>query len=136
VNVFSERKVQRPQSSPFFSDPSFHYFFDMPQMHRNPEHRERSHGVILTNNHIVEGGDKIRVALHDDRELEAKIVGTDRESDTAVLRVDAKNLPAIEMADSSKIRVGDPVLAVGNPFGLGQTVTMGIISAADQEHGV
>jgi serine protease Do len=140
VNVFSERKVQRPQSSPFFSDPFFRYFFDMPDMprQRNPEQRERSlgsgviistDGVILTNNHVVERGDKIRVALHDGRALDAKIVGTDPESDVAVLRVDAKDLPAIEMADSSKTRVGDLVLAVGNPFGLGQTVTLGIISA-------
>jgi serine protease Do len=140
VNVFSERKVQGPQSSPFFSDPFFHYFFDTPHMpmHRSPEQRERSlgsgviisaDGVILTNNHVVERGDKIRVALRDGRELGAKIVGADPESDVAVLRVDAKNLPAIEVADSSKTRVGDLVLAVGNPFGLGQTVTMGIISA-------
>jgi serine protease Do len=126
--------------SPFFSDPFFHHFFDMPNvpMYRNPEQRERSlgsgvivssDGVILTNNHVVDRGDKIRVALSDGRELDAKIVGTDPESDVAVLRVAAKNLPAIEMADSSKLRVGDLVLAVGNPFGLGQTVTMGIISA-------
>jgi serine protease Do len=141
VNVFSERKAPRsPQMSPFFSDPFFHHFFDMPNvpMYRNPEQRERSlgsgvivsgDGVIVTNNHVVDRGDKIRVALHDGRELDAKIVGTDPESDVAVLRVNAKNLPAIEMADSSKLRVGDLVLAVGNPFGLGQTVTMGIISA-------
>jgi serine protease Do len=139
VNVFSERRVQRPQSSPYFSDPFFHYFFDSPSaLRRNPEQRERSlgsgvivssDGVILTNNHVVERGDKIRVALRDGRELDAKIVGTDPESDVAVLRVNAKNLPAIQMADSSRIRVGDVVLAVGNPFGLGQTVTMGIISA-------
>jgi serine protease Do len=140
VNVFAERKAPRPQASPFFSDPFFHYFFNMPHvpMYPNPEQRERSlgsgvivssDGVILTNNHVVDRGDKIRVALHDGRELDAKIVGTDPESDVAVLRVNAKNLPAIEMADSSKIRVGDLVLAVGNPFGLGQTVTMGIISA-------
>jgi serine protease Do len=140
VNVFSERKAPRAtQMSPFLSDPFFHHFFDKPNApHRLPEQREHSlgsgvivssDGVILTNNHVVDRGDKIRVALHDGRELDAKIVGTDPESDVAVLRVSAKNLPAIEMADSSKLRVGDLVLAVGNPFGLGQTVTMGIISA-------
>ena len=140
VNVFSERKADRPRATPFLSDPFFDHFFDLPRGpgFRNPHERERSlgsgvivssDGVILTNNHVVDRGDEIRVALHDGRELDAKIVGTDPESDVAVLRVDAKNLPAIEVADSSQIRVGDLVLAVGNPFGIGQTVTMGIISA-------
>ncbi|MBZ0235681.1 MAG: DegQ family serine endoprotease [Deltaproteobacteria bacterium] len=140
VNVFSERKADRPRATPFLSDPFFDHFFDLPRRpgFRNPNERERSlgsgvivssDGVILTNNHVVDRGDEIRVALHDGRELDAKIVGTDPESDVAVLRVDAKNLPAIEVADSSQIRVGDLVLAVGNPFGIGQTVTMGIISA-------
>ena len=140
VNVFSERSVARPEMSPYSNDPFFHFFFDVPEgmpLRREPQ-RERSlgsgvivssDGVILTNNHVVDHADKVRVALRDGRELDAKVVGTDPESDVAVLRVSAKNLPAIEIADSSKIRVGDLVLAIGNPFGLGQTVTMGIISA-------
>jgi serine protease Do len=125
VNVFSERTVRG-------GDPFVERFLEREPM------RQRglgsgvivsSDGVIMTNNHVVAGADKIQVALQDGRELEAKIVGTDPESDLAVLRVDAKDLPAIEIADSSQIRTGDVVLAVGNPFGIGQTVTMGIISA-------
>jgi serine protease Do len=140
VNVFSERTVAVPELSPYHSDPFFHFFFDVPEdvpLRREPQ-RERSlgsgvivssDGVILTNNHVVDHADKVRVALQDGRELDAKVVGTDPPSDVAVLRVKAKDLPAIEIADSSKTRVGDLVLAIGNPFGLGQTVTMGIISA-------
>jgi Do/DeqQ family serine protease len=86
-------------------------------------------GVILTSNHVIENGTKIRVALQDERELDAEIIGSDPQSDVAVLRVKANNLRAIDIADSSKLRVGDLVLAVGNPFGIGQTVTMGIVSA-------
>ena len=86
-------------------------------------------GYILTNNHVVENADEVKVALSDGRELTAKIVGKDPKSDVAVLKVDAKDLPAIDLADSDKIEVGDLVLAIGNPFGVGQTVTMGIISA-------
>src|SRR4051812_13058710 len=140
VNVFSERNIARPSTSPFSADPFFRYFFGNPNegLRQAPTQRERSlgsgvivasDGVILTNNHVVEHADKVRVALQDGRELTAKVVGADPQSDVAVLRVDAKALPAIAIADSSKIRVGDLVLAIGNPFGLGQTVTMGIISA-------
>lgn len=85
-------------------------------------------GYILTNNHVVQGADTIKVALNDGRELTAKVVGTDPQSDLAVIKVDAKNLPAITFADSEKVEVGDRVLAVGNPFGIGQTVTSGMVS--------
>lgn len=86
-------------------------------------------GYILTNNHVVDDADKVKVTLQDGREFTAKVVGKDPESDVAVVKIQAEDLPAISLADSSQIQIGDVVLAVGNPFGLGQTVTMGIISA-------
>jgi serine protease Do len=86
-------------------------------------------GYILTNNHVVDGADHVKVALQDGREFDAKVVGKDPKTDVAVLKVDAKDLPFIEMTDSDKIEVGDLALAIGNPFGIGQTVTMGMISA-------
>jgi serine protease Do len=86
-------------------------------------------GTILTNNHVVDGADRVSVTLTDGREFTAKVVGTDAASDLAVVHVDATNLPTLQVADSDKVRVGDVVLAVGNPLNLGQTVTMGIISA-------
>jgi serine protease Do len=144
VNVFSEKMAQHeaPGLSPFFSDPFFDYFFGRGRPGRSPEDAPRrkerslgsgvivgSDGLIITNNHVVAQGDKIRVSLNDGREFEAKLVGADAKSDVAVLRVQANDLPAIPVADSSKMRIGDLVLAVGNPFGIGQTVTLGIISA-------
>jgi serine protease Do len=128
VNVFSEREVTGITVSPHLDD----------TLDGRAPHRERnlgsgiivaSDGVIITNHHLVATGDKIRVSLKDGRELDAKIIGSDPHSDVAVLRVSEHDLPAIEIADSSKIRIGDLVLAIGNPFGIGQTVTMGIISA-------
>jgi serine protease Do len=86
-------------------------------------------GYLLTNNHVVDGADEVRVALNDGREFTAKVVGKDPKSDIAVVKIDAKDLPAIDLADSEKLEVGDVVLAIGNPFGVGQTVTSGIISA-------
>jgi len=88
-----------------------------------------SDGYILTNNHVVEGADELKVALSDDRELIAKVIGADPKTDIAVIKIDAKDLPAITLADSDKIRVGDLVFALGNPLNVGQTVTMGIVSA-------
>src|SRR5712675_613004 len=86
-------------------------------------------GYILTNNHVVDGADEVKVALSDGREFTAKVIGRDPKSDVAVIKVDAKDLPAVPMADSDKVEVGDVVLAIGNPFGIGQTVTTGIVSA-------
>jgi serine protease Do len=86
-------------------------------------------GYILTNNHVVDGADEVKVALQDGREFTAKVVGRDPKTDVAVIKIDAKDLPAVPMADSDKVEVGDVVLAVGNPFGIGQTVTTGIVSA-------
>ncbi len=86
-------------------------------------------GYILTNNHVVDGADEVKVALTDGREFTAKVVGRDPKSDVAVIRIEGKDLPVVTMADSDKVEVGDVVLAVGNPFGIGQTVTTGIVSA-------
>ena len=86
-------------------------------------------GYIITNNHVVENAEELKVALQDGREFSAKVVGTDAKADVAVIKIDAKDLPVVPMADSDKVEVGDIVLAVGNPFGVGQTVTTGIVSA-------
>lgn len=86
-------------------------------------------GYILTNNHVVDGADEVKVALNDGREFTAKVVGRDPKTDIAVIKIDAKDLPAVPIADSDKVEVGDVVLAIGNPFGIGQTVTTGIVSA-------
>jgi len=122
-------------------DPFFRQFFGLPggggrqRVLTPPEHGLGSgvivtkDGYILTNCHVVNDADKVKVTLQDGRELTAKVIGKDTGSDVAVVKIDAKDLPAITLADSSKIEVGDVVLAVGNPFGLGQTVTMGIVSA-------
>ena len=88
-----------------------------------------SDGYILTNNHVVDGADDIQVELTDGTTMKAKLVGTDKPSDLAVIKIEAPNLHAITLGDSDAVQVGDVVLAVGNPFGMGQTVTMGIISA-------
>src|SRR5216684_1087086 len=93
-------------------------------------------GYILTNNHVVDGADDVKVALQDGRELSAKVIGRDPKSDVAVIKIDARDLPAVSMADSDKVEVGDVVLAVGNPFGIGQTVTTGIISATGRAGGM
>ncbi len=108
-----------------------------------PEQRERGlgsgvimtpDGYILTNNHVVDGATDVRVTLADNREFKAKVVGTDAKSDLAVLKIDATGLPCITVGDSSKVQVGDYALAVGDPFGVGQTVTMGIVSATGRSH--
>ena len=88
-----------------------------------------SDGYILTNNHLVEDSEKITATLTDGREFEAKVIGTDPDSDVAVIKIDANNLPYLEMADSDNLEVGEWVLAIGNPFGLAHTVTAGIVSA-------
>ncbi|MBO0800383.1 MAG: trypsin-like peptidase domain-containing protein, partial [Blastocatellia bacterium] len=86
-------------------------------------------GIVLTNNHVVEGAEKVEAILSDNRHYTAKIIGTDAASDVAVLKIDARDLHTLPLGDSDKVEVGDVVLAVGNPLGLGETVTMGIISA-------
>jgi serine protease Do len=86
-------------------------------------------GYILTNNHVVDGADEVKVSLQDGRDFTAKVIGRDPKSDIAVIKIEATDLPALAMADSEKVEIGDVVLAIGNPFGIGQTVTTGIVSA-------
>jgi len=112
------------------------FFGNIPDQER--EHKEEGlgsgviispDGYILTNNHVVEGADELKVGLSDDREFIAKVIGADPKTDVAVIKIEAENLPIVTLADSDKLRVGDVVFAVGNPLGVGQTVTMGIVSA-------
>src|SRR5215469_9770856 len=140
VNVSSSRVVKAAPQTDARMDPFFRQFFgdeggplDVPK-----DRREKSlgsgvivspEGYILTNNHVVEGATDVRVTLSDKRELEARIVGTDPKVDIAVLKIEATSLQPITLGDSSKVEVGDTALAIGNPFGVGQTVTRGIISA-------
>ena len=93
-------------------------------------------GYILTNNHVVDNADEVKVGLQDGREFTAKVIGRDPKSDVAVIKIDAKDLPAVPLADSEKVEVGDVVLAIGNPFGIGQTVTTGIVSATGRSGAV
>lgn len=135
VNLYTTKVVNKP-SHPLFEDPQFRRFFgdNSPKQKRmesslgsgvimSPE------GYILTNNHVTSGADQIVVALKDGRETLARVIGSDPETDLAVLKIDLRNLPAITIGRSDSIRIGDVALAIGNPFGVGQTVTMGIISA-------
>jgi serine protease Do len=127
--------------SPLFDDPMFRQFFgDGPQNRLGKPREQREQGLgsgvivapdgfILTNNHVVDGAKEIKVYTSDKRELKARVIGADPKTDIAVVKVEAENLPTLPFADSSQAQVGDIVLAIGNPFGVGQTVTMGIISA-------
>ncbi len=143
VNISTTRISRLPEGHNFgpFDDPFFRRFFGDELFRRfeaPKDRRERSlgsgviadsSGHIITNNHVVAKADEIRVLLSDKRELKAKVVGTDPKTDIAVIKVDAKDLPILPWADSDKLQVGEYVLAIGNPFGLNQTVTMGIVSA-------
>ncbi|WP_207061301.1 S1C family serine protease [Motiliproteus sp. SC1-56] len=136
VNIYTTTRIPARQH-PLLNDPFFQDFFDLKQL---PE-RERiqsslgsgvilsPQGYVLTNNHVIAGADSIRVALRDGRETKAEVIGTDPDTDLAVLKIDIEELPSITLASSDEVAVGDVVLAIGNPFGVGQTVTMGIVSA-------
>ncbi|HEX7026333.1 MAG TPA: DegQ family serine endoprotease [Gammaproteobacteria bacterium] len=136
VNI-ATRGTVRLKSSPLFEDPFFRHFFDMPQ--RPLERRTQSlgsgvivdaeEGYILTNYHVIASADEIAVTLNDGRQLTAKVVGSDPDADVAVIQVEAEDLTAVPWGNSDQLRVGDFVVAIGNPFGLGQTVTSGIVSA-------
>jgi serine protease Do len=142
VNIYTAKTVKENlRVSPFFDDPFFRDFFGLPFGYQNVprERREQSlgsgvivteDGYILTNNHVVDGADEIKVAFNDDKTTyTARVVGKDPQTDIAVIKIEGKNFPAITTTDSDNVGVGDVVLAIGNPFGVGQTVTMGIVSA-------
>lgn len=135
VHIFTSREVKTPRS-PFFDDPVFRQFFGDAFQGVPKRATGLGSGVIvspagfvLTNNHVVEGMDEIDVASNDGKKFRARVVGSDPETDLAVLKLDADNLPAITLGNLARVQVGDVVLAIGNPFGVGQTVTMGIVSA-------
>lgn len=139
VNIFTS-KASKQGPHPFSNDPLFRRFFgDGPGM----DDRQFSlgsgvivspEGYILTNNHVIESAAQIEIALADGRKVPGKLVGTDPETDLAVLKVDLRDLPAITLGKLDNAKVGDVVLAIGNPFGVGQTVTMGIVSALGRNH--
>ncbi len=140
VNIFTSKDVKVPRH-PFMDDPLFRRFFgDQPD--GDTQHSSSlgsgvivgPEGYILTNHHVVEAADEIELALADGRKAPAKVVGTDPETDLAVLKVELSGLPAMTFGNPEKLAVGDIVLAIGNPFGVGQTVTMGIVSALGRSH--
>jgi Do/DeqQ family serine protease len=146
VTIHAQTRVRQPQQFPFMDDPFFRRFFGerAPQQAPNQPTREglgsgvivREDGYILTNHHVIDGADQIEVDLNDNRSLQAEVVGSDPPSDLAVLKVNASGLPVLVLGDSDRTRVGDVVLAIGNPLGVGQTVTMGIISAKGRQTGL
>jgi serine protease DegQ len=142
VNIFTSKQV-RVQRSPFMDDPVFRRFFGERFTPDNRPQRVSNlgsgvvvspDGYILTNHHVIEAAEEIQVALSNGTTMNAKVVGTDPETDLAVLKVDHDKLHAIAFAQAESLQVGDVVLAIGNPFGVGQTVTMGIVSALGRSH--
>src|SRR5215471_18974139 len=141
VNISSSKVVKAGPEAGGQMDPLFRQFFgdeggpfnDIPK-----DRREKSlgsgviispEGYILTNNHVVDGATEVTVTMYDKREAKARVIGADSRTDIAVLKINEPNLPSVTLGDSGKVEVGDVVLAMGNPFGIGQTVTMGIVSA-------
>jgi Do/DeqQ family serine protease len=148
VTVQAERRVRAPQQAPFLNDPFFRDFFGNRGLVPDQQPRESlqhglgsgvivsADGYILTNHHVIDGAEQIRVDFTDNRSFDAKVVGSDSLSDLAVLKIETSNLPVLTLGDSDQVRVGDVVLAIGNPLGIGQTVTMGIISAKGRATGL
>ena len=147
VTVQSERVARAPQQHPFMDDPFFRDFFGQraPQGQQPRPQIQRGlgsgvivsqDGYIVTNHHVVDGAEEIKVELTDRRTFDAKLVGSDPPSDLAVLKIESKDLPVLTLGDSDRVRVGDAVLAIGNPLGVGQTVTSGIISAKGRQTGL
>ncbi|MEP3669085.1 MAG: trypsin-like peptidase domain-containing protein, partial [Roseibium sp.] len=136
VNVYANRTVQRSMS-PFAGDPFFEQFFGQRMPNRTEKQSSlgsgviiQSNGIIVTNNHVIAGADDIRVALTDGREFQSKVLLKDERFDLAILQIDGDGpFPIVEFGDTDTTEVGDIVLAIGNPFGVGQTVTSGIVSA-------
>ena len=145
VTIHSARRVRAPRQHPFFDDPDFREFFGLPR-DSEPQQRQvrglgsgvivSADGYILTNHHVIDGAEEITVGLNDERTFPAKLIGSDPPSDLAVLKIDQANLPVLAMGNSDRVRVGDVVLAIGNPLGLEQTVTAGIISAKGRSTGL
>ncbi|MEM7359984.1 MAG: DegQ family serine endoprotease [Pseudomonadota bacterium] len=139
VNISTEAQIKvRRRANPFLDDPFFRRFFEQSQSQQRTRKRQglgsgvvfnAEQGLILTNAHVIQGADKITVTLKDGREAEATVIGTDKDSDVAVIQIDLDALQEIPLGDSDSLRVGDFVVAIGNPFGLRQTVTSGIVSA-------
>jgi len=135
VNVYTQTRVR--VRSPLLEDPIFRRFFNVPEIPRERVSQslgsgvivDAEHGYVLTNNHVIARADEISVGLKDGRNLEAKLIGTDPDTDLAVIQIVAEHLSALQLANTDELQVGDFVVAVGNPFGLGQTVTSGIVSA-------
>ncbi len=145
VNIYTKRVIRTRSYSPFANDPFFQRFFGDRFGGSSRERIERSlgsgvivegDGVIVTNHHVIEGADEITVALSDKREFAAEVILDDERTDLAILRIDTngEKLPVLKLSDSDRIEVGDLVLAIGNPFGVGQTVTSGIVSALARTH--
>ena len=136
VNISVTGSVQ-VRTNPMFQDPFFRRFFNIPDQPRSVPRQSAGSGVIvdarkgyvLTNHHVINGADRIDVTLQDRRRFEAELIGSDEGTDIALLKIDAEDLTALPLGNSEDVRVGDFVLAIGNPFGLGQTVTSGIVSA-------
>ncbi|HUP94240.1 MAG TPA: Do family serine endopeptidase [Burkholderiales bacterium] len=140
VNIYTTKEM-KIQKQPFMDDPVFRHFFGEQFDAQTKKSANLGSGVIvseqgyiLTNSHVVEAADEIEVALADTRRTRARVVGTDPETDLAVLKIELPTLPSILFGQSDQARVGDVVLAIGNPFGVGQTVTLGIISATGRSH--
>ena len=141
VHIYTTQEIKMPRH-PLFDDPIFRHFFGDRFEGGSPQRSSglgsgvivSPDGYILTNYHVVEAADSIEVSLNDGRNLKAKVIGSDPESDLAVVQIKADKLPAITFGQMDNLRVGDVVLAIGNPFGVGQTVTMGIVSALGRSH--
>ena len=144
VTIRSTERSRPAQQFPFMDDPRFREFFGDRMPQQIPRQVQgvgsgvivNADGYILTNHHVVDGATDIKVEMTDNRTFSAKLVGSDQPSDLAVLKIDATNLPTVTVGDSDRVRVGDVVLALGNPLGIGQTVTSGIVSAKGRATGL